>query len=238
MADPILKALFPEKLLMAIEHPIRFFSETGILTYGYEDETLNDFCIAFSKAKNRKALKTEAQFRYSEYCETLLYAFAKVGIAAWIDEATGYQRDRARDALNRILEKYISNHWATWSKVFPDEFYQNIYKLRGMKYDPDSAAKPGFIGRLTSNIVYARLALGVLEELQKKNPVIDEIRRRQRKHHQWLTKDYGHPKLKEHISNLVFMMRGARSWESFYRALQRAAPRLHETAEFDFGDDN
>jgi len=238
LSDPIINAFFSNNFLMAIERPIAFLSPTNVLTYGYEDKVLNDFCIGISKSKNANALRTEVQKRYAEYCQTILYAFAEVGIAAWIDEATGYQRDRARDALHKILDKYIADHWAKWSKTFPDEFYENIYRLRGLNYDPDKVARPGFIGHLTSNIVYARLAPGVLEELQNKNPVIDRTRRRARSHHQWLTRDYGHPKLKEHINNVCFMMRGATKWDSFYRSLQRAAPRLNETAEFDFGDDN
>ncbi len=237
VSDPIIKSFFSDKVLLAIGRPIAFLSTTNVLTYGYEDEVLHDFCIAFAKAKSARALKTEAQFRYASYCEILLYAFARAGIAAWIDEATGFQKDRARDALHRILEKYIADKWATWSKTFPDEFYENIYRLKGMPYDPDKAQRPGFIGRVTTDIVYARLAPGVLDELQRKNPVFDETKRRKRKHHQWLTRDFGHPRLKEHISNLTFLMSGATRWDGFYRALQRAAPKLHETAEFDYGDD-
>jgi hypothetical protein len=76
-----------------------------------------------------------------------------------------------------------------------------------------------------------------LAELEKKNPVVEESKRRSRKHYQWLTRDYDHPKLKEHITNVTFMMKGNTKWDGFYRHLQRAAPKLHETAEFDFGDD-
>jgi len=237
VADPVIKSFFSQKLLVDIGKPVAFLSLTKVLTYGYEDEVLHEFCISMLKAKGMRALATEAQIRYGEYCESLVFAFSRVGIAAWIDEATGFQRDRARDALHQILDKYIADHWAKWSKTFPDEFYENIYRLKGHKYDPDSAARPGFIGRLTTDIVYARLAPGVIEELQRKNPVLDETRRRQRKHHQWLTRDFGHPKLKEHIANVTFMMKGAQKWESFYRNLQRAAPRLHETTPFDFGED-
>ena len=90
---------------------------------------------------------------------------------------------------------------------------------------------------MTTDIVYARLAPGVLADLEKKNPVLEESKRRSRKHHQWLTRDYGHPKLREHLTNVTFMMKGNTKWDAFYRHLQRAAPKLHETAEFDFGDD-
>lgn len=238
LADPIIKSFFSEEILAAIGEPIPFLSKTNTLTYGYEDKILHKFCISFSKAKNSRALKTEVQLRYASYCETLLYAFAELGIAGWIDEATGFQRERARDALHRILEKYIADHWARWAKTFPDEFYEHIYRLRKLPYDPDKVQRPGFIGRVTTDIVYARLAPGVLEELQKKNPVIPATKRRRHKHFQWLTEDYGNPKLKEHIGKVIFLMSSHTSWDSFYRRLQRASPKLHETAEFDFGDDD
>lgn len=237
LADPVIKSFFSKDVLVAIEEPIKFLNTTNTVTFGYKAEVLKDFCIGFSKAKNSGALKTRAQWRYAEYCEMLLYAFAEMGIKAWIDEATGYQKIRARDALNKILEKYIADHWAKWAKTFPDEFYEQIYRLKKLPYDPENVKRPGFIGRVTTDIVYSRLAPGVLDELQKINPVIPETKRRKRKHFQWLTHDFGSPRLKEHISNVVFTMKQHSSWDAFYRHLQRAAPKLHETAEFDFGDD-
>jgi hypothetical protein len=237
LADSTVKSFFSNEILVAIEKPIRFLSLTNTPVLGYPAEILKEFCVSFSKAKNSGALNSEVQRRYAEYCETLLYAFADMGVIGWIDEATGFQRDRSRDALHKILERYIAEHWAKWSKTFPDEFYEQIYRLKDLAYDPDNAQRPGFIGRITTNIVYSRLAPGVLDELLKKNPIMEETKRRARKHHQWLTRDYGHPKLKEHVNNVTFMMKGNTTWDSFYRHLQRAAPKLHETAEFDFGDD-
>ena len=237
LADPAIKAFFSKRILVAIEQPIEFLSTTDTPTRGYDAEILKDFCVSFVQAREAGALRTEAQRRYASYCQTLILAFAEMGIKAWIDEATGYQDERRRDALHRILEKYIADHWAKWSKTFPDEFYEEIFRLKGLAYDPENVARPGFVGRLTNDIVYARLAPGVLEELRRKNPVIENIGRRGRRHHQWLTRDHGHPKLREHIANVTFMMKGATRWDSFYRNLQRAAPKLHETATFDFGDD-
>jgi len=237
LSDSVLKHMFTKNVLVAIEEPIEFLDTLGHPTRGYDAEILKDFCIGFVKARDANVLKTEVQQRYASYCQNLLIAFADLGVKAWIDEATGHQSDRPRDALHRILEKYIAQHWATWSKAFPDEFYEQIYRLRGLPFDPENVARPGFIGRLTTDVVYQRLAPGVLGELEKKNPVIEETKRRKRKHHQWLTGDYGHPKLREHISNLIFMMRGSNRWDGFYRNLQRAAPKLHETKPFDFGDE-
>jgi hypothetical protein len=234
---PVVKSFFSDKLVAAIESPVKFLSTTNSTVSGYTAETLKDFCISFSKAKNKGAIRTSVQIRYAEYCEALIYAFAEMGINYWIDEATGFQKQRARESLNKILEKYIANHWAKWAQTFPDEFYEHIYRLKKLPYDPDNVRRPGFIGRLTTDIVYARLAPGVLDELQKKNPVLPDTKRRRHKHHQWLTHDFGVPKLKEHIGNVIFTMKQHNEWSSFYRRLQRGSPKLHETAEFDFGDD-
>ena len=237
LADPIVRNLFSKDVLVAIDHPIEFYNQSDVLTRGYDAEILKDFCVGFVRARELRALNSEVQQRYARYCQMLLIAFADLGVKAWIDEATGYQHVRERDALHKILDKYIAQQWANWSKTFPDEFYQHIYRLKKLPFNPESVARPGFIGHLTSDLVYARLAPGILDELQKKNPVVEDTGRRTRRHHQWLTEEYGHPKLKEHISNLIFMMRGSNQWGTFYRNLQRAAPKLHETAEFDFGED-
>lgn len=58
-------------------------------------------------------------------------SFAKVGIIAVIDEVTGYQGIRPQQALQAYLEKLIRKELAAWAKKFPDEFYENIYKLEG-----------------------------------------------------------------------------------------------------------
>ena len=55
--------------------------------------------------------------------------FARVGIIALVDEATGYQEFRAREALEEILQKFISNELMKWVKTFPDEFYQQMFRL-------------------------------------------------------------------------------------------------------------
>jgi hypothetical protein len=234
LRDPLLKSFFSLEILVAIENPIRFISPTETLVLGYEAEVLSEFCIGFTKARSAGILITEVQRRYAEYCENLVHAYARMGIEAWIDEATGFQTERKRDALHRILERYLSAHWATWAKTFPDDYYEQVFRLRAWKYDPASLAKPQVLGHITNDIVYSRLAPGVLTALREKNPVVDG--RRIRKHHQWLTRDYGHPELKRYIDKLIFLMQGSTSWRSFHAALQRSAPRLHDQGEFDFDD--
>jgi len=50
-----------------------------------------------------------------------------------------------------------------------------------------------------------------------------------RKHHQWLTDDYGIPELGQRLFALVSLMRASTTWDRFYRAVQRALPRKETT---------
>ena len=80
---------------------------------------------------------------------------------------------------------------------------------------------PQVIGHYTNNIIYARLAPGVLEELRRRNPTIRPGQRRNR-HHQWFTKDYGHPTLMKHITGVIFLMRASATWDQFIALLDQS----------------
>jgi hypothetical protein len=56
------------------------------------------------------------------------------------------------------------------------------------------------------DIVYDRLAPGVLEELKHRNPK-QESGRRRHKYFQWLTTNTGYPKLREHLGSVVAIMK-------------------------------
>ena len=59
--------------------------------------------------------------------------------------------------------------------------------------------RPGIVGTYTNDLVYERLAPGILEELEARNPK-DDKGHRKGKHHQLLTEDVGHPALAQHLS--------------------------------------
>src|SRR3972149_798273 len=88
--------------------------------------------------------------------------------------------------------------------------------------------RPSVVGRYTNDIVYERLAPGILKELKSRNPK-NETGNRPAKHHQWLTQDVGHPALAQHLHATIALMRASATWEHFYRLLQRALPKKNET---------
>jgi len=221
-----LKPFIPSDLLESTS-PIVFKGLSGQKSYGYEAELLPKVCQVYLDARDAKAL-TPRQLHIATHCDILIRGLATVGIIALIDEATGYQDYRSRRALEKILGEYLSDEYGKWAKTFPDEFYKELFRLRGWSYTPFDVSRPAVVGRWTNDIVYERLAPGVLEELQRRNPT-DERGRRKRKHHQWLTEDIGHPELREHLAAVIALMRAASNWREFHRMLQRAFPKIGTT---------
>jgi hypothetical protein len=223
---------YVDKELEHSTYPLVFRPTTGSKAYGYRADLLPKVCEVYLKARDDGAL-LKSQEKFAVACDILMRGLAHVGIAALVDEATGYQEVRDRQALQIILEKYLTDEWAKWTKVFPDEFYQELFRLKGLAYPSMGGKKPGFVGHWTNDVVYSRLAPGVLSELKDKNPRQSSTGSRTRKHHQHLTKDHGHPALKEHLSNVIFLMKGSESWHDFKGALNRAKPKLSDNLELD-----
>ena len=192
---------------------------SGSRAYAFRAENLPKVCEVYLKARDAGAL-LKSQENMAKACEILVRGLARAGILALVDEATGYQKDRARDALAKILEAFIAKELQPYVKTFKSGFYEEMFRLRGLPFD-GSAKRPQYIGRLTNNLVYSRLAPGVLMEPQAKNPVIPEKGRRK---HQHLTREVGHQGLKDHLIQVTSLMRASDNWEEFYRLLQKSLP--------------
>ncbi|HAF15170.1 MAG TPA: hypothetical protein DCK93_04490 [Blastocatellia bacterium] len=123
------------------------------------------------------------------------------------------------------LELYIEE--GPWVKRFPDEFYEQMYRLKKWNWSGTSSRRPHVAANYTTNIVYARLGPRILGELEKLNPKTPQGRRRG-KHHQWLTDEVGHPQLAQHLYAVIGLMRISDNWEQFMKLLDRAYPKQDE----------
>ena len=208
----------------------------GRTAYGYPAPLLVDICSVVLEARESGVLHRQ-QRHIAKRAEMLIRGLATVGIIALIDEATGYQQVREQRALATILERFISKELQPWTKTFPYEFYQQIFRLKSWP-SPQGVKRPSVIGKYTNDIVYERLAPGVLDELKRVNPTIPETGRRKHKHSQWFTQDFGHPKLREHLIGVIALMRAAPNWESFKRSLARAYRKKDEETPLplDYGE--
>ncbi len=234
IAGKSLQPFVSDSLVEAISNPIIFRTTKGASAYGFEATVLADICDAILEARKERRLDRQ-QEHIAEQCEILVRGFARVGIIALVDEATGYQEVRARNALEEILEKFVTQELSKWAKTFPDEFYQELFRLRGWQYMPFSVKRPILIGKLTINLVYDRLAPGVVDELKRLNPK-DSKGRRKHKMFQNLTEDIGHPRLREHLSAVIALMKASTSWNNFYRMIERALPRYNTTLTIPWED--
>jgi len=227
-----LKPFINKHLQEVTADPIKF-RIGGNLAYGYEATVLADICDAVLAARAAGALQKQ-QEHIAVKAEVLVRGFARVGIIALVDEATGYQRDREKDALAKILEAFVAKELQPYLKTFPADYYEQLFRLYGLPYPPagNKSWRPAFFGHITNDVVYSRLAPDLLPELKKAASKAE----RKAKLHQWLTQDIGHPKLREHLASIVAILKLSKTPEAFKSNVNQIHPRIGDTVQLDFGN--
>jgi len=181
---------------------------------GYEGTILADICEAFLEARNAIKLSSRQKI-IADQCEILVRGFARIGIIALIDEATGYQYDRERFELQKILSAYVSEEVLKWQLTFTDEFYKEIFRLWGLPLTPKNIRnKPSFIGKLTVKYIYEKLPKGVFARIKEKTPRSEKGNYKY-KLHQSLTAEAGREHLKKQLHEVTALMSISKSKEQF-----------------------
>lgn len=187
---------------------------------GFEATILADICDAFLEARKHIKLSSR-QSIITDQCEILIRGFARVGIIALIDEATGYQYDRERFELQKILNAYISDEIVKWQLTFTDDFYKQIFRLWGLPFIPKYIKnKPSFIGKLTTKYIYEGLPKGIISKI-KENAGKTEKGNWKFKWHQTLTPEIGREHLKKQIIQVTTLMEVSESKEQFNALFQQ-----------------
>lgn len=184
-------------------------------------------CEVYLKARDEGTLSKNQQ-HVAKQADLLIRGLAHVGIIALVDEATGYQDIRPRDALARILEAFIAKELQPYVQTFPEDYYRYTFRLRGLNYPNDSVKRPQYFGILTNDVIYKRLAPGVLKEL-KIVTLRNENGRAKHKYFQRLTSTIGYPKLRELLGAVVAIMKLSRDWYDFMDKLDQQYPRYGDT---------
>lgn len=204
--------------------PIPFKSLNGTKSWGYRAEILPQVCEVYLKARDNGVVLPR-QRAAVEACSMLVRGLAQVGIIALVDEATGYERDREQKALAKILEAFIDKELRPYITTFPADYYENLFRLRNVEYSSTSVKRPQYFGMLTNDIVYSRLAPGVLKELKKVVPR-NEDGRPTAKFFQKLTQNIGYPKLLSHLGAVIALMKISSTYNEFKRRLDQHYPVL------------
>lgn len=205
---------------------------------GYDAAILPAVCNVWLRAREAGALQAQ-QLAKAMKAEILMRALAQTGIVALIDEVTGYEKVRPQNALQAYIERVIRKELAAWAKKFPDEFYENIYKLRGWVWPGMQKNRFSVVAYYTRDLVYERLGPGLLQALERKTPK-DDRGRRPNKLHQWLTEDIGDPMLAQHLHTLIMFQRLALKngygWHRFVKTVDQVLPKRGTTMELPLGD--
>ena len=230
-----LEPFIDKELLEGPLKPIDYIDGERVVR-GYDASVLIAVCDIWLRARQAGTLQKQ-QLRKAQKAEILTRALAHTGIVALVDEATGYEKIRPQNALQEYLALIVRKELASWVKKFPDEFYENIYKLKGWTWPGMSKNRYSVVGHYTNNLVFERLAPGLLKELQRKSPR-NGNGHRTNKMHQWLTEDVGDPMLAQHLHSLMMFQRLAIAngygWQRFLHMVDQVLPRRGETLQLPF----
>ena len=203
---------------------------------GYEATVLVDICDGTLEARKQIKLSPR-QSIIAEQCEILVRAFAKVGIISLVDEATGYQYERERFELQKILSAYISDEILKWQLTFTDDFYREVYRLWGLSFIPKYIKnKPSFIGKLTTKYIYDLLPNGVVDKIKEKTGKTDKGNWKY-KWHQSLTPEVGREHLKKQIIEVTTLMSISKSKKEFNDLFERKYHSKPIQLELEFNED-
>jgi hypothetical protein len=192
---------------------------------GYDGTVLIEICSKYLEAREQNLLRPNQQ-EIAKRCEIVIRSCAKLGIIALIDEATGYQEFRAKNALQLKFKAFIADELQEWAQMFPTEFWIELARLEGVHYSPRN--RPLRWGKYIMIFVYDAIDSDVGKYLREKNPNPHFLRN----HHQWLKK-YGRDKVHDQIERVVTIMKLCNSMDEFKRRFARV---FAQTYQYDFLD--
>jgi hypothetical protein len=166
-------------------------------TRGISAENFVEICQAYVAAFQSDALTTDRQKEIAIKAAMFLAACAKVGLIAMIDEATGYQYERASDALQIKLKLYLAEEMRKWEKTFPDDLWVQFGRLTN--WTGSIHSRPKYWGNLVMELIYRYLDADVAQWLRENAPKP----MKGQNYHQWMSQQYGLKRLIEHIWKVI-----------------------------------
>lgn len=213
---------FVDEELLALLMQIEYTDINGSVRTGYNALILPRLCKVYLDARaaginpvTGKPYLARQQEPLARASEILLLGLSNVGIIALVDEATGYQYDREKDELQKILALYVSPDILQWQLTFRNNFYQEIFRLRKWNFTPGGISKrPGVVGIYTIKYIYNMLPPNVYKTIKAKTPR-SAAGNPTARYFQFLTPDIGYEHLKNQIITVQTLMSVARNWSEF-----------------------
>ncbi len=228
LSAEVLKPFITEELRLSTT-PIFFRLKGGQRAVGYDALLLPLVCKVYQDLRNdlmkklasgtkdevKQGRATYAKYRHIvEKCDELAHGFGKRGILALVDDATGYQDDKVRQDIDRIIKLYVAPGLAPWVRRFPHEFFRETYRLLEWDYKPGQTKHSPYMGKFINKYVFEALPPGVLDELKARLPK-NENGNRRAKLWQLLTVDTGIPHLDRQLTADLTLMQISDTKEQF-----------------------
>jgi len=102
---------------------------TQWIAIGITTEQFELVCRGYVQALYEGASLTERHREIAIRCAIPAAALTRTGRDALVDEAMGYQYERAEDALQLKLRAFIADELRAWEKTFPDELWEEFGRL-------------------------------------------------------------------------------------------------------------
>lgn len=208
-------------------------SAVGI-AYGFRADTLPKILQVYVDAEEAGELHPQ-QERIADLAHRLIDAMPKIGMIALVDEATGYQKNRAHDDLQRLLTAYVLPEHRPWMKQIPREFTKELYRVYG--WNTSTQRGPRYAGKLTRKLLYEDLPSPVLPKLDELNPASKDTWQRKRRHHQHLTAEIGIDHFRSQLSGVMALLRASPNKRIFESLFQRAYGPQKAQGRLAFMDD-
>jgi len=139
------------------------FSGRGMTTEHFEL-----ICRGYVQALYQSAPLTDRQKEIAIKCAVITSGLTRTGLDALVDEATGYQYERAEDALQVKLRAFIAEELRAWEKTFPDELWEEFGRLTN--WQGALNARPKYWGKLVIELIYDTLDPDVAKYLRENRP--------------------------------------------------------------------
>lgn len=143
------------------------------------------------------------------------------------------QKESILDMVNKMpYRKYISKRVRTYKKRFRPAFYDELFRLTGIKRDKDNPHfKPHIFSKHTLNIIYSNFPKGIINYFNENNKA-DIHGFRLYKHFQLLNQ-LGETKLELIIEHAIKIMKLAKNWSHFLRLWGQECQTTYQTTMFE-----
>jgi len=222
LARNVLKPFITNDLIQSASS-IEFLLPSGHRAIGYKADLFLKVAEVYIKAAQEVARLPKTVKETANLCSAIMASLAGVGLTALIWQSCGFHKLSNKDSLEKLLAKYLTEKEMQWVKQFPQDFYDQIYRLKNWPSPAVINHRYPVVGKITRDIVFSRIAPKLLDRLDEKNPK-DEKGKRKHCHHQYLTEDIGKPELKNHLYAIRGLMKGCQTWDEFYELLNRFYP--------------